>query len=46
MEICEDDVNGSVDKVLKALHEFIDENPPSWQVAKAKAQAEGLDWVN
>jgi shikimate kinase len=31
--------------VVKRLHDFIDENPPAWKLAKAKAQAEGLDWV-
>mmetsp|Transcript_19395 Transcript_19395/g.26617 ORF Transcript_19395/g.26617 Transcript_19395/m.26617 type:complete len:306 (-) Transcript_19395:287-1204(-) len=33
------------DKVVQDLHNFIDENPPAWKIAKAKAQAEGLDWV-
>jgi shikimate kinase len=33
------------DLVIRNLHDFIDENPPAWKVAKAKAQAEGLDWV-
>ena len=33
------------DLVIRHLHDFIDENPPAWKVAKAKAQAEGLDWV-
>ena len=33
------------DAVLRAVHEFIDKNPPAWQKAKAKAQTEGLDWV-
>mmetsp|Transcript_19285 Transcript_19285/g.25656 ORF Transcript_19285/g.25656 Transcript_19285/m.25656 type:complete len:295 (+) Transcript_19285:130-1014(+) len=32
-------------KVVQDLHNFIDENPPAWKIAKAKAQAEGLDWV-
>ena len=31
--------------VVKDLHDFIDDNPPAWKLAKAKAQAEGLDWV-
>ena len=31
--------------VVKEVHEFIDNNPPAWQKAKAKAQADGLDWV-
>jgi len=34
-----------VDLVVKELHNFIDENPPAWKTAKAKAQSEGLDWV-
>lgn len=33
------------DCVVRELHDFIDENPPAWKLAKAKAQAEGLDWV-
>jgi shikimate kinase len=33
------------DLVVKELHNFIDDNPPAWKTAKAKAQAEGLDWV-
>jgi len=33
------------DIVVKELHNFIDENPPAWKLAKAKAQIEGLDWV-
>jgi len=33
------------DMVVRQLHDFIDENPPAWKKAKAKAQAEGLDWV-
>jgi shikimate kinase len=32
--------------VIKALHDFIDDNPPAWKVAAAKAKEEGLDWVN
>ena len=31
--------------VVKDIHDYIDENPPAWKLAKAKAQAEGLDWV-
>ena len=38
----EDDV---ADAVVKEIHDFIDDNPPAWKKAKAKAQAEGLDWV-
>ena len=33
------------DIVIRELHDFIDDNPPAWKLAKAKAQAEGLDWV-
>lgn len=33
------------DTIVKELHAFIDENPPAWKLAKAKAQADGLDWV-
>lgn len=33
------------DTVIRELHHFIDENPPAWKIAKQKAQAEGLDWV-
>jgi shikimate kinase len=34
-----------VDLVIRQLHDFIDEHPPAWKIAKAKAQANGLDWV-
>ena len=40
------DVHAAADTVIRALHDFIDDNPPAWKVAKAKAQQEGLDWVN
>jgi shikimate kinase len=33
------------DTVIRELHNFIDENPPAWKLAKSKAQSEGLDWV-
>ena len=33
------------DKIVRDLHDFIDDNPPAWKQAKAKAQSEGLDWV-
>lgn len=33
------------DEVMEAMHNFIDDNPPAWKKAKAKAQSEGLDWV-
>ena len=32
-------------RIVFELHNFIDDNPPQWKMAKAKAQAEGLDWV-
>jgi shikimate kinase len=32
-------------EVVKLMHNFIDDNPPAWLQAKAKAQADGLDWV-
>lgn len=32
-------------KIIYDLHNFIDDNPPAWKLAKAKAQADGLDWV-
>jgi shikimate kinase len=37
--------NDVADLVVRELHNFIDENPPAWKMAKSKAQAEGLDWV-
>lgn len=40
------DVSGAADAIIRALHDFIDENPPAYKTAKAKAQADGLDWVN
>ena len=39
------DVDDVADQVIRELHDFIDDNPPAWKMAKAKAQAEGLDWV-
>ncbi|KAL7578242.1 hypothetical protein ACA910_012662 [Epithemia clementina (nom. ined.)] len=33
------------DTVVRHLHDFIDDNPPAWKLAKAQAQAQGLDWV-
>jgi shikimate kinase len=39
------DEDAVADAVIRALHDFIDENPPAWKMAKAKAQSEGLDWV-
>lgn len=38
-------VEATADKCVRALHDFIDDNPPAWKTAKAKAQADGLDWV-
>jgi len=32
-------------RIVYDLHHFIDDNPPAWKMAKAKAQSEGLDWV-
>lgn len=39
------DASATADLVIKELHDFIDNNPPAWKQAKAKAQEEGLDWV-
>lgn len=39
------DADAVADMVVRALHDFIDDNPPAYLAAKAKAQAEGLDWV-
>lgn len=39
------DVQAAADACVRALHDFIDDNPPAWKKAKAKAQAEGLNWV-
>ncbi|KAL7492070.1 hypothetical protein ACHAWT_001403 [Skeletonema menzelii] len=38
-------VEDVADKCVRALHDFIDDNPPAWKQAKAKAAADGLDWV-
>lgn len=46
IEIAEDmDEESVADAIVRDLHDFIDENPPAWKLAKQKAQAEGLDWV-
>lgn len=46
VEVTEDmDTQAVADLVVQELHGFIDENPPAWKLAKAKAQEEGLDWV-
>jgi len=39
------DVNETVDLILRTVHDFIDDNPPACKKAKAKAQEEGIDWV-
>eukprot|EP00547_Thalassionema_nitzschioides_P008780 CAMPEP_0194227320 /NCGR_PEP_ID=MMETSP0156-20130528/42798_1 /TAXON_ID=33649 /ORGANISM="Thalassionema nitzschioides, Strain L26-B" /LENGTH=273 /DNA_ID=CAMNT_0038959799 /DNA_START=51 /DNA_END=869 /DNA_ORIENTATION=- len=44
VDSAETNENQVADMVIRELHDFIDENPPSWKQAKAKAQAEGLDW--
>ena len=47
VEVTEDmGVERTADKCCRMLHDFIDDNPPAWKLAKAKAQADGLDWVN
>jgi shikimate kinase len=33
------------EQIIRDLHNYIDDNPPAWKLAKVKAQAEGLDWV-
>lgn len=46
IEVTEDmDADQVADQVIRMMHDFIDDNPPAWKLAKAKAQAEGLDWV-
>lgn len=40
------DVQAAADACIRALHDFIDDNPPAWKQAAAKAKADGLDWVN
>jgi len=46
VKVTEDmDEESVADLVVKEIHNFIDENPPAWKKAKAKAQEEGLDWV-
>jgi shikimate kinase len=39
------DENAVADTVIRELHNFIDSNPPAWKLAKQKAKAEGLDWI-
>jgi len=46
IEVTEDmDAEQVAEAVVEQLHNFIDDNPPAWKMAKAKAQSEGLDWV-
>lgn len=46
IEISEDmDEEAVATAVVRELHDYIDNNPPAWKLAKAKAQSEGLDWV-
>ena len=46
IEVSEDmNAEDTAEAVVRELHYFIDENPPAWKLAKAKAQSEGLDWV-
>mmetsp|Transcript_25424 Transcript_25424/g.73544 ORF Transcript_25424/g.73544 Transcript_25424/m.73544 type:complete len:170 (+) Transcript_25424:809-1318(+) len=46
IEVGEDmDADAAADAVFRSLHDFLDDNPPAYLKAKAKAQAEGLDWV-
>eukprot|EP00571_Detonula_confervacea_P017042 CAMPEP_0172309618 /NCGR_PEP_ID=MMETSP1058-20130122/10262_1 /TAXON_ID=83371 /ORGANISM="Detonula confervacea, Strain CCMP 353" /LENGTH=308 /DNA_ID=CAMNT_0013022277 /DNA_START=18 /DNA_END=945 /DNA_ORIENTATION=- len=37
-------VKETADLCVRMLHDFIDDNPPAWKQAKAKAQEDGLDW--
>ncbi|VEU44429.1 unnamed protein product [Pseudo-nitzschia multistriata] len=46
VEITEDmDEDAVASRIVLDLHNFIDDNPPAWKLAKQKAQEEGLDWV-
>lgn len=46
VEITEDmDEDMVASRIVMDLHNYIDENPPAWKLAKQKAQEEGLDWV-
>lgn len=46
IEVTEDmDEEEVANIIVFELHNFIDDNPPAWKMAKAKAQSEGLDWV-
>lgn len=47
VEITEDmDEDMVASRIVMDLHNYIDDNPPAWKLAKQKAQEEGLDWVN
>jgi shikimate kinase len=46
IEVTEDmDEAAVADKIVRDMHNFIDDNPPAWKQSKEKAQEEGLDWV-
>jgi len=46
VKVSEDmDPDAVADKLVKDMHDFIDDNPPAWKLAKQKARSEGLDWV-
>ena len=46
IEVTEDmDEDEVASKIIFDLHNYIDDNPPAWKLAKLKAQGEGLDWV-
>jgi shikimate kinase len=46
IEVTEDmDEDEVASKIIFELHNYIDDNPPAWKLAKLKAQGEGLDWV-
>eukprot|EP00529_Nitzschia_sp_RCC80_P029357 CAMPEP_0113456674 /NCGR_PEP_ID=MMETSP0014_2-20120614/9010_1 /TAXON_ID=2857 /ORGANISM="Nitzschia sp." /LENGTH=330 /DNA_ID=CAMNT_0000348137 /DNA_START=104 /DNA_END=1096 /DNA_ORIENTATION=+ /assembly_acc=CAM_ASM_000159 len=46
IEVTEDmDEDEVAEAIVRELHNYIDDNPPQWKLAKQKAQNEGLDWV-
>ena len=46
VEITEDmDEDMVASSIVLDMHNYIDDNPPAWKLAKQKAQEEGLDWV-
>lgn len=46
IEVAEDEDEETVaSRIIEDMHNFIDDHPPAWKLAKAKAQSEGLDWV-